>query len=53
MAVIPQKQLFGWEEIENLGDLERLRQINGITGSCLFASGYQVQVYLYLRPKPH
>jgi len=24
MAMIPQKRLFGWEEIENLGDLERL-----------------------------
>ncbi len=24
MAMIPQKPLFGWEEIENLGDLERL-----------------------------
>ena len=25
MAVIPQKQLFSWKEIENLGDLSRLR----------------------------
>lgn len=24
MAIIPQKKLFGWEEIEELGDLERL-----------------------------
>ena len=24
MATIAQKQLFGWEEIEDLGDLERL-----------------------------
>jgi len=24
MAIIPQKALFGWEEIENLGDLDRL-----------------------------
>lgn len=24
MAILPQKTLFGWEEIENLGDLERL-----------------------------
>ena len=27
MAIIPQKQLFGWEEIEALGDLERLRLV--------------------------
>lgn len=27
MAIIPQKQLFGWEEIEDLGDLERLRLV--------------------------
>lgn len=25
MAIVAQKQLFGWEEIEDLGDLERLR----------------------------
>ena len=25
MAIIPQKQLFGWKEIENIGDLDRLR----------------------------
>jgi len=25
MAIIPQKQLFSWKEIENLGDLSRLR----------------------------
>lgn len=25
MAIIPQRQLFGWKEIESLGDLERLR----------------------------
>jgi transposase len=25
MAIIPQQRLFGWEEIEKLGDLERLR----------------------------
>ncbi|GAW92754.1 IS4-like transposase, partial [Calderihabitans maritimus] len=24
MAIIPQPQLFGWREIEKLGDLERL-----------------------------
>jgi len=24
MAIIPQKQLFGWQEIDELGDLERL-----------------------------
>jgi hypothetical protein len=24
MAIIPQQRLFGWEEIEELGDLERL-----------------------------
>ena len=24
MATIPQKKLFGWEDIEKLGDLERL-----------------------------
>ena len=27
MAIIPQKRLFGWEEIEELGDLERLRLV--------------------------
>ena len=27
MAIIPQKQLFGWEEIEELGDLDRLRLV--------------------------
>ncbi len=27
MAIIPQKQLFGWEEIEALGELERLRLV--------------------------
>ena len=26
MAIIPQKELFGWKEIENIGDLDRLRQ---------------------------
>ena len=25
MAIIPQLRLFGWKEIEELGDLERLR----------------------------
>jgi len=24
MAIIPQKQLFGWQEVEELGDLQRL-----------------------------
>jgi transposase len=27
MAIIPQQRLFGWEEIEELGDLERLRLV--------------------------
>ena len=27
MAIIPQMRLFGWEEIEQLGDLERLRLV--------------------------
>ena len=27
MAIIPQPRLFGWEEIEQLGDLERLRLV--------------------------
>ena len=27
MAVIPQKQLFSWKEIENLGDLSRLQLV--------------------------
>jgi hypothetical protein len=27
MAIIPQKQLFKWDEIEELGDLERLRLV--------------------------
>jgi len=27
MAIIPQKELFGWEEIEELDDLERLRLV--------------------------
>ncbi len=27
MAIIPQQKLFGWEEIEQLGDLERLRLV--------------------------
>ena len=27
MAIIPQQNLFGWEEIEELGDLERLRLV--------------------------
>ena len=27
MSTIPQKQLFSWEKIENLGDLERLRLV--------------------------
>lgn len=27
MSIIPQKQLFSWEKIENLGDLERLRLV--------------------------
>ena len=27
MAIIPQRRLFGWEEIEQLGDLERLRLV--------------------------
>ncbi len=29
MATIPQKQLFRWEEVEELGDLERLRLVIG------------------------
>lgn len=27
MAIIPQLKLFGWNEIEQLGDLERLRLV--------------------------
>jgi hypothetical protein len=27
MAIIPQMRLFGWEEIEQLEDLERLRLV--------------------------
>lgn len=27
MAIIPQISIFGWEEIEKLGDLERLRLV--------------------------
>jgi hypothetical protein len=27
IAIIPQQKLFGWEEIEELGDLERLRLV--------------------------
>ena len=27
MAIIPQKELFGWKEIENIGDLDRLRLV--------------------------
>ena len=27
MAIIPQKQLFNWKEIEELGDLQRLRLV--------------------------
>ena len=27
MAIIPQQRLFGWEEIQTLGDLERLRLV--------------------------
>ena len=27
MAIIPQQQLFGWEDIEGLGDLERLHGV--------------------------
>jgi hypothetical protein len=27
MAIIPQKQLFSWKEIENLGDLQRLQLV--------------------------
>ncbi|MCR4420306.1 MAG: transposase, partial [Clostridia bacterium] len=27
MAIIPQPRLFGWEEIEELGDLERLQLV--------------------------
>ena len=27
MAIIPQLRLFGWNEIEQLGDLERLRLV--------------------------
>lgn len=27
MAIIPQQRLFGWEEIDNLGDLERLKLV--------------------------
>jgi len=27
MATIPQKQLFGWQEIQELGDLDRLRLV--------------------------
>ena len=27
MAIIPQKQLFQWEEVETLGDLERLNLV--------------------------
>jgi len=27
MAIIPQQALFGWEEVESLGDLERLRLV--------------------------
>jgi hypothetical protein len=27
MAIIPQQRLFGWEKIEKLGDLERLRLV--------------------------
>ncbi len=27
MAIIPQQKLFGWEEIDDLGDLERLQLV--------------------------
>jgi len=27
MAIIPERKLFGWEELEGLGDLERLRLV--------------------------
>ncbi len=27
MAIIPQKQLFKWDEIEELGDLQRLKLV--------------------------
>jgi len=27
MAIIPQRRLFGWEDVENLGDLERLQLV--------------------------
>ena len=27
MAIIPQKQLFRWNEVEELGDLERLKLV--------------------------
>ena len=27
MAIIPQRRLFGWDQIEGLGDLERLRLV--------------------------
>ena len=27
MAIIPQRELFSWEEIEDLGDLERLKLV--------------------------
>jgi hypothetical protein len=27
MAILPQQRLFGWDEIENLGDLDRLRLV--------------------------
>ncbi len=27
MAIIPQQRLFGWQEIDNLGDLKRLQLV--------------------------
>jgi len=31
MAIIPQLKLFAWNEIETLGDLERLRLVLDLT----------------------
>ena len=27
MAIIPQKSLFSWEDVDNLGDLQRLKYV--------------------------
>jgi hypothetical protein len=57
MAIVPQRQLFRWKEIENLGDLQRLqpalkylpdeplmRLLESHRGRCLLMADYELPV---------